>query len=222
MLKVDKIDVIQAWGKFLIVAAATGLNGHVDAIFPALFADRQQELRLHQRLSAGKGHAAAGMLKVKPILIDPFEQLLHRIVLAVQLSGLGGAQVRAPSAAGALVPLVHRHPILIQPGSTRGAISHTPVAGDAVLRIQRDFRFKGNSFRVGTPEAVQAAALEKDRCTHPPSITNGALLNVKNPSGFHAQPPFSLLFASPQESHFTLLFFPYLKPPNISFFSNLQ
>ena len=69
----------------------------------------------------------------------------------------------------------------------RAAFAHlcAEAAAHAFCSVEGDLGVEVDRLRIGAPEAVQTAALEKDCGAHPSAVMNGALLNVYySPSQF--------------------------------------
>lgn len=184
-VEINEVYVIKAGLELLIVAAAAGLDRHVDAVLAALLAHREQELGLHQRFAAGEGHATAGVLEVIAILINLLEKLINCVILAEELSRFSGTHTRTGSAAGAFFTVIMQGTVLVE--RDRAAFAHlcAEAAAHAFCSVEGDLGVEVDRLRIGAPEAVQTATLEKDCGAHPSAVMNGALLNVYySPSQF--------------------------------------
>ncbi len=134
----------------------------------------RQEGGLHQRLAAGEGHAAAGLVEEDPVpqqLPDQFGrfQLLRR-------PAAGRRWGRPPGPRRPMTrPLV--------PARSSGAAQ--PAGHAAVLQAQ-DLGPGRLAFRVVAPEAGQRAALHEHGAAQPGTVLEGEALDVEDRSGAHA------------------------------------
>ena len=145
---------------------------------------RQQKLALQQRLSAGNGHAAAGLVVKRNIPLD-FRHHLGDGHLppgdfqCVVDAGLGA--VAAVIAAGAVQRecTVERKRVLRTNGEA-------VAAARAAIFPKQDLRMRHLAFGVMTPPAAQRAAFEEDGRADARTIVDGVIFDVKNHAAFHA------------------------------------
>ena len=72
-----------------------GIDCGVEAPFATQFQARDKEIRLVQRLAAGKGHPAARDLEEDPIPLDPIDKLLDAVLATHELAGVGRTDIDA-------------------------------------------------------------------------------------------------------------------------------
>lgn len=143
------------------------------------------ELRIEQRFSAGKCHAAAIPVK-QSVFQKNREQFFRRIGFSANLQCILPAIFRTCSAQYAVFPLdfVFCSGKNVNTSRTdRFTFSASPAK---VLMINQQ-RFSGNRFRIVTPQTVQGASFDKNSCPCSGPVVYCKAADICNKNPLHIQ-----------------------------------
>ena len=140
---------------------------------------------MHEGLTAGKGHTAAGAGIEQGVLFHFLEDLIDGFVFAVDdhpLSGTGvGAVERLTGVAFAAVE--RQRAVFVDGDGVVLAGLDAAMAADAAALVIGDLRVRGLGFGVTAPFARQGAALQEDDGPDAGTVVNGIFLNIEDGSG---------------------------------------
>ena len=134
----------------------------------------REEGRLQERLSAGKGHPAAGLVEEDPVPEQPLHQRRRLQLLPDPLQGAGGAGLQVGVAR--------------DPAAPRQLLLAAVAAGHTAVLHAHDGRLGRLALRVVAPEAGQRAALHEHGAPQSGAILEGEALDVEDRTLTHSSP----------------------------------
>ena len=143
---------------------------------------------LHEDLPAGKGHAASRVAVKEHIALEDVEHLLDRILGSGHDQRLAGTVPRAQSAVVAQRAVDDRRLSRLLRYDSLGTNPGAEAAGKAIVGLLEQLPRRTLRGRVGTPQATQRAAFEKDGRPRPRAVMQAVVLDILN-ERLHAHAP---------------------------------
>ena len=159
-----------------------GVEGGVDAAAVAASEDVGHEAGLEERLAAGAGGAAAGVVVEGLVLEDLGDDVLGGGLAALHDNGLGVAGLGAAAAQGADLAVVVPGLALEAQRAAR-ADAEAAAAADALVGEEDDLGLPGDALGVVAPRAAHGAALEEDGGPDARAVVDRELLDVEDLAG---------------------------------------